>query len=105
MPAVVTTKTLSAWRARRTSQPDRSLPRRHTEAEQEKGRFRPARLTPATLGTPPLSVRLRGECIAEIEPDFTPLPRIRHPAFICDATRRERQARAASWIFARTDLP
>jgi hypothetical protein len=79
MPAVVTTKTLSAWRAWRTSCSDQSLPRRHTEAEQEKGRFRPARLTPATLGTPPRSVRLRGECIADIAPDFTPFPRFITP--------------------------
>jgi hypothetical protein len=71
----------SAWRARRTSRPDRYLPRRHTEAEQEKGRLRPARLTPATLGVPPLSVRLRGKCIADISPIFTPLRRVSSPRF------------------------
>jgi hypothetical protein len=82
MPAVLTTNTLSAWRARRLSWPDRSLALRHAASGQEKGRLRTARLTPARLATSLLSIRLSGECIAEIEPDFTPLPGIRHAAFI-----------------------
>lgn len=70
MAAVVTTTTLPAWRARR-------IPRRigvpcDTTAELEKGRLRLVQLTPATLTAAPLSIRLRGECIADISPDFTP---------------------------------
>jgi hypothetical protein len=46
-------------------------------AEQGKGRNRPARLTAATLTTPPPSIRLRGKCIADIAPNFTSLSPIR----------------------------
>jgi hypothetical protein len=71
-----------------------------TTAEQEKGRLRLTRLTPATLTAAPLSIRLRGECIADISQDFTPpCPRFAAPLLpLPPPTSRARRPQPAAAV-------